>query len=630
MPGAARRLAAILAADVVGYSRLTGADEEGTLTRLRALRSEFLDPAISEHRGRVVKRTGDGILIEFASVVDAVRCALAVQSGMADRNHAESPERRIDFRVGIHLGDVVVEEDGDLMGDGVNVAARLEGIAQPGGVLISEDAWHQVRGKIGAQFSELGEKRLKNIARPVRTLAVEIDDGRASRGGRALRRVALAAGMVAILLLAGAAWYFRGNMAASLTPNREHPPLPSQRLSLVVLPLANVGGDAAQDYLADVLTAELTASLARIPDSFVIARRTAFSYKGKAIDAKVIGKELGVRYLLEGSVQPTSSRVRVNAQLIEAETSAGLWADQFDADRADLLQMQDEIVTRLARTLHVQLTAGEAARLERTHGAIAGADDLAMRCWATALRLGDYVINADAIALCESALAADSRNVRAMVILANWLVTQYVSAQLTEGDADLRRAGELASRALAIAPEDSQAHLANASVLAVQKRIPEAIVEEERSLELDPSNVDAYLRLSSAGLQLGDPDKALDWANKALRLSPRDSEIAQIYFAKGVAYFLAGKDDLAVEWIRRAVLVNPNWPLRQVYLIGALALSGHEAEARDEFTRYLAMTNNRTATIARMKMRTISDNPRYIAFRERLYEGLRRAGMPEE
>src|SRR5471032_2228460 len=224
MPGAVRRLAAILAADVAGYSRLTGVDEEGTLTRLRLLRGELLDPTFAEHRGRVVKRTGDGILIEFASVVDAVRCALAVQSAMEDRNREETQERRIDFRIGIHLGDVVVEDDGDLMGDGVNIAARLEGIAEPGGILLSEDAWHQVRGKVIARFVDLGPKHLKNIARPVHVLAVEIDDGEAPRRGRTLRRASLAAGIVAILLLDGAtAWYFRGAMDVGATANPDQP-----------------------------------------------------------------------------------------------------------------------------------------------------------------------------------------------------------------------------------------------------------------------------------------------------------------------------------------------------------------------------------------------------------------------
>ena len=327
----ARKLAAILVADVVGYSRLAGMDEERTLARLRALRSDLIDPAIAAHRGRIVKRTGDGSMIEFRSVVDAVRCAIEVQTGMVERNAGLPPERRIMFRVGIHLGDVVEETDGDLMGDGVNIAARLEGACEPGGILLSNAAYEHARDRVKETFVDLGEKTFKNIARPVRVYAHRMgSDGAA--------------------------------LAPSVAPvEKLEPP----RLSLVVLPFANIGGDPEQEYFVDGVTESLTTDLSRISGAFVIGRSTAFTYKGKAVDLKQIGRELNVRYVLEGSVQRGGNRMRVNVQLIDAEIGNHVWAERFEKPLADLLDMQDEIVARLANTLNAQLIAAEARRVEQ-------------------------------------------------------------------------------------------------------------------------------------------------------------------------------------------------------------------------------------------------------------------------
>ena len=332
--GVVRKLSAILAADVVGYSRLAGAHEERTLARLRALRSDLIDPAIDVHRGRVVKRTGDGVLVEFRSLVDAVRCAIEVQDGMVERNAGLPPERRIEFRTGIHLGDVVVESDGDLMGDGVNIAARLEGIAKPGAICLSSAAYEQVRDKVQASFTDLGETQLKNIARPVRVYSIDPRGPSASPPGD----------------------------AASAEVQRTAPP----HLSIVVLPFANIGGDPDQEYFVDGVTESLTTDLSRISGSFVIARNTAFTYKGKPFDVKKIGHELGVRYVLEGSVQRGGSRMRVNVQFIDAETGNHLWAERFDKPVADLFDMQDEIVARLANWLGTQLVEAEARRAEQS------------------------------------------------------------------------------------------------------------------------------------------------------------------------------------------------------------------------------------------------------------------------
>jgi adenylate cyclase len=339
-----RELAAILVADIVGYSRLAGADEECTLARLRALRSDLIDPTIALHRGRIVKRAGDAIIIEFRSVVDAVRCAIEVQSGLAERNAGLPPEKRIEYRVGIHLGDVVEESDGDLMGDGINIAARLEGVAKPGAICLSEQAYWQVKGRLDLKVTDLGATQLKNIADPIHVYSLEVGQPVQAKPAMAAKPklergsalAVMAAGYTLLLaVIAGGAWYFlAANRSAPVAANAP-PPLAAQRLSLVVLPFANLSGDPAQDYLADALTDELTTALARIRDSFVIARNTAFTYKGKPVDAKAIGKELGVRYVLEGSVQPSGNQVRVNAQLIGADSGAHLWSDQFDTPRAD-------------------------------------------------------------------------------------------------------------------------------------------------------------------------------------------------------------------------------------------------------------------------------------------------------
>ncbi len=371
--GETRKLAAILVADVVGYSRLAGADEDRTLARLRGLRSDLIDPAIAAHHGRIIKRTGDGIIIEFRSVVDAVRCALEVQSGMVERNAGLPPERRIEFRIGVHLGDVVEEADGDLMGDGVNVAARLEGICEPGGICLSEDAYRQVKSRLELQVADLGPQSLKNIADPVRAYLLRQGAPATQKSTHAATRTrgvwrrwsALAAALVVAVVAGGAyAWhagYAPRFMASSVDDKLANAP----RLSIVVLPFENLSGDKEQDYFADAITDDLTTDLSHLPDSFVIARNTAFTYKGKPVDVKQIGRELGVRYLLEGSVRRLEDKISVNAQLISTETGAHVWADRFDGERSKLGELQVEFVSRLANSLGVELVKAESLRAMR-------------------------------------------------------------------------------------------------------------------------------------------------------------------------------------------------------------------------------------------------------------------------
>ena len=326
----ARKIAAILVVDIVGFSRLAGADEDRTLSRLRGLRSDLIDPAVEAHHGRIVKRTGDGSLIDFRSVVDAVRCAVEIQNGMGERNAGVPQERRIAFRIGVHMGDVVEEPDGDLMGDAVNVAARLEGLCEPGGLCLSEDAWRQVRDRFPLPFVDLGEKALKNIARPMRVFAL-----RPAAGGTAL----------AIPHSAAAA--------------RE-----TSRLSIVVLPFVSMDAAPEHEYFVDAITDSLTTDLSRILGAFVIARNTAFTFKGKAVDVKALGRELNVRYVLEGSVQRRRDHLRVNVQLVDSESGGHVWAERFDKPIADVFEMQDEIVARLGNQLGMEFVLAEARRAQ--------------------------------------------------------------------------------------------------------------------------------------------------------------------------------------------------------------------------------------------------------------------------
>jgi len=462
-----RKIAAILVADVVGYSRLAGADEDRTLSRLRGLRSDLIDPAIAAHHGRTVKRTGDGSLIEFRSVVDAVRCAIEVQNGLIERNAGLPPERRIEFRVGIHLGDVVEESDGDLMGDGVNIAARLEGLAAAGAICLSEDAYRQVSGRLDMAVTDLGPTQLKNIERSIRVYSLQVGVPAQAKPVTELKapekppkpklRAALwplIAGMVALTIV-GCAWYFlAGNRPAPAVATAPAPAV-AAHLSLVVLPFANLSGDPAQDYLVDALTDELTTALARLRDTFVIARNSASTYKGKPVDAKAIGKDLGVRYVLEGSVQPSGNQVRVNAQLIDADSGTQLWAEQFDTARADLLQMQDEIVTHLARAMDLQLPEAEAARLKRMLAANPGAEDLALQCIG-AVRKGGYIgTEADAgYRLCDQSLTADPDNALALAVLSVKFWLPVTLGRSADPKADLKRADELNSQRFPSSPRN--------------------------------------------------------------------------------------------------------------------------------------------------------------------------------
>ena len=419
---------------MVGYSRIAGADEDRILARLRTLRSDLIDPTIAVHHGRVVKRTGDGAIVEFCSVVDAVNLAIEVQRAMVERNAGVAPDKRIEFRIGIHLGDVVEEADGDLMGDGVNIAARLEGVAEPGAICLSEDAYRQVKGPLDLAVTDLGPIQLKNIAEPVRVYSLEVGQPAQAKPAatvvaaksesapnspkpRAFLRWPALAAVLALALLAMGAFAWRAGyaprfMTASVDDKLAHAP----RLSIVVLPFENMSGDKEQDYFADGITDDLTTDLSHLPDSFVIARNTAFTYKGKSVDVKAIGREFGVRYVLEGSVRRLGEKVEINAQLISTQTGAHVWADRFDGERNKLSELQVDVVSRLANSLGVELVRAEAMRSMRERPNNPDAVDLVMRARAKGYSTANNKpMNSDMIGLYEQALGLDPQNEPAMV-----------------------------------------------------------------------------------------------------------------------------------------------------------------------------------------------------------------------
>jgi TolB-like protein len=619
-----------------------GLDEEGTLARLKVVRKALVDPTIASHRGRIVKTTGDGMLVEFGSAVDAARSAVAVQRAMAEQNADVPRDARIELRIGIHVGDIIID-DNDIFGDGVNIAARLEGIAAPGGICLSLEAWQQVKGKINIAVRDMGDQRLKNIAEPIRAYSVSLDgdaslDDRAASGVAAASSGGISAAYRRRILISGAVAVFIAVIVGSVwvvaKSGRQQPrPAEATRLSIVVLPFRNLSGDATKDYIADVLTEELTTRVSRLPGSFVVSRTTAFTYRDKAIDVKQIGKELNVRYALEGSAQQSGSQFRVNAQLIDTATGAQVWANQFDADRADLLQMQDSIVTRVGRSLQIELSAIESGRVARAKANDPDADDLAMQCEAAVLRFGSAraLIEApDKIKTCERALQIDDHNVRALENLAAAISGGAASYRATDPAAVRRRAEELLARALAVDPNSYSAHFAKATVL-LTTRPDESIGEADRAVELNPSFAPAYFTIAAGHLLAGRPEKAIDVADQALRLFPRDPGAPLLLIVQGRSFFVLSRYEEANDLLRRSITAIPNSTVAHSGLISSLAMSGHDEEARETLRQYLALAGNIPKTIAQFKaqepyVNLPARNDQFV----HLLDGLRKAGMPEE
>ena len=482
-----RKIAVILVADVVGYSRLASVDEERTLARLRALRSDLIEPAIAVHHGRIVKGTGDGFIAEFRSVVDAARCAMEIQTGMIERNAGVAPEKRIELRVGAHLGDVIEETDGDLMGDGVNIAARLEGVCAAGAIAVSEDFYRQLKGRLDAPVRDLGPQELKNIAEPIRVYSFDVSQPSPAKS------------------------------APIPAPEKLAPP----RLSIVVLPFANIGGDPQQEHFVDGVTESLTTDLSRIRGAVVIARNTAFTYKGKPFDMKAVGRELNVRYVLEGSVQRGDKRMRVNVQLVDAETGSHLWAERFDKPLADLFDMQDEIVGRLANALSAQLAAVEARYAEQAPNP--DSMDLFFQglSWVHRGRTPNHV--AQARGFFDRAFAADPDNVDALVGSAAADIADGGNSFVVDPATAFAAAEAKLTQALSSFPNHPRGHAFLGYVKILTKRAVEGIGECEHALALDHNLVDAHAFIGLGKIFSGRAEEAGAHIDQALRLSPRDT-----------------------------------------------------------------------------------------------------------
>lgn len=576
-----RKLAAVLAADVAGYSRLMGADEEGTLAGLKAHRKELIDPKIAEHRGRIVKTTGDGILIEFPSVVDAVRCAVEVQQGMATRNSNIPDHKQITFRVGINVGDIIIDGD-DIHGDGVNIAARLEGLSEPGGICISDASYQQVRDKLDTPFEDIGEQHLKNIARPVRVYRVPLV----------------------------------GTLA------EERPPLAlPDRPSIAVLAFQNMSGDPEQEYFCDGMVDDIITGLSRIRWLFVIARNSSFIYKGKSVDVKRIGRELGVRYVLEGSVRKAGERIRITAQLVEAETGAHLWAERYDRSTNDIFTIQDEITISVVAAIEPSLRKAEIERVKRKRPDSLNAYDLMLRAAPfadTGMPEGALI----ALPLLERALKLEPGYALAHGHASLCHEILFVRA----GRNDENRVGALrhAHAAIAHGSDDARALTLGGVGLGMVGHDRAAAQEAfEAALTLSPSTALAYIFGSLVMGWGGDAERAIEWGGRALRLSPYDVWIFAAWHGIFLGHFLCGRYEEAVDSARKSIRCKPDFSISQMHLAASLVRLGRMDEAKAAAARLLELQP--TFTISGHCV-AVDATPALAAA---LTEALRAAGLPQ-
>jgi TolB-like protein len=579
-----RRLAAILAVDVAGYSRLMGADEEGTLAAMRAVRRELGDPKIREHRGRIVKTTGDGLLVEFASVVDAVRCAAEVQREMNARNTDVPAERRLEFRMGINVGDIIIEAS-DIFGDGVNIAARLEALAEPGGICLSAAAHEQVRDRLDLAFDDLGEQQVKNIARPVRTYRVAL--GASSR--------------------------------AALPP----PSLPDKP-SLAVLPFQNMTGDAEQEYFVDGMVEEITTAIARLPWLFVIARNSAFTYKGKAIDVKQVAQELGVRYVLEGSVRKAGNRVRITGQLIDTTTGAHIWSERFDGALDDIFELQDQVASSVAGAMEPKLRQSEIERASRKPTANLTAYDLYLRALAQSYRLTEDGL-AEALVLARQALVIDPSYAPAAALVGWCRVLQRVRGWGALSDEDIAEACLLARQALEAERDDAETiRQAAWSLFALAGEVAMAAAALDRVLARNPNAARAWSARGIIHALRNEPEAAIEAIERARRLSPFDRHAFGYAVNIAVAHLVARRFEQAIEWADRALHDQPRTVSGMRTKVVALAHLGRLDAARTELSRVLAI--HPKLTIAGFREYAHFMAPEVL---ELFVDGLRLAGLPE-
>ena len=583
-----RRLAAIVSADVASYSRLMGRDESGTLAALKAIRQEVVDPAIASHVGRIVKTTGDGLLLEFPSVVNAVRCAVEVQMAMTYRTAGVAEDRRIAFRIGINIGDIIVDGD-DIFGDGVNVAARLQEIAPPGGICISSRVHEDVRDRLQTAFDDGGTQTLKNIARPVQVWS----------------------------------WRPGQNVPSELAPTRAALPLPDKP-SVAVLPFQNMSGDPEQEYFVDGLVEDIITALSRVKWFFVIARNSSFTYKGKPVDIRRIGQDLGVRYILEGSIRKAGNRVRLTAQLIDAPSGSHLWADKYDGTLDQIFDLQDQIVEKLIGAIEPKLRLSETARSRQKRPESLQAFDLVLQAMHNFTHMTTESLE-DGIGLLDRAIVLEPNYAHALGLAASIRAHRALFVWGANVARDMEESVSLSRRALDADPEDPMALRTAASTAVLVNRDYQGSLDlVDRSLDVDANSAMSWGIRGYTNIYSGEFDQAVSDLQKALRLSPYDQWGAQYSAGVAFALLIAGRSEEALRWVRKAVQLNPQWMGTQRVLIGALALVGQLSEAQAAAKEYLKIEPNFSVShfAERMPYRRTAGYERYWA-------ALRRAGLPE-
>jgi TolB-like protein/class 3 adenylate cyclase len=589
-----RRLAAILAADVAGSCRLIGIDEEGTLAQLKALRKTLFDPKITDHRGRLVKNTGDGALVEFSSLVDAVRCAVEIQRGMAEQNIDVPQVKRIEFRIGIHVGDIIIEDD-DIFGDGVNIAVRLEGIAEPGGVSISDDVHRQIRGKVDITFEDLGSQSLKNIAEPMRVWRARIGPS---------------------------------SSPAMLTkpPTETAQPLAlPDKPSIAVLPFINMSGDPEQDYFADGMVEDIITALSHFKALFVIARNSSFTYKGRAVDVKQIGRELGVRYVLEGSVRKAANRVRITGQLVDTATGAHLWADRFDGGLGDIFDLQDQVSESVVGAIAPAVEKAEIERAKRKPTENLDAYALYLHGLARLYQFGSRQANGEALRLFNSAIELDPDFASAYGRAASCYAWAKGSGWFSGAANEIAEVKRLAQRAVELGKDDAIALAAGGYALVYVVRdleVGAALID--RALVLNSNLAEAWLYGGWVKNWLGEPEAAIERFARAMRLSPVDPRMSGMRAGTAFAHFLLGRYDQAASWVAMALQDNPDYQggLR-------IAAASNAMAGRPQAHKAMARLRQLNPALRVSNLKDVLSPYRRAEDLSRYEEGLRQAGLPE-
>jgi adenylate cyclase len=632
-----RRLTAILLADVVGYSRLMSVDEEGTHHRLAGYVQSLIDPAVAEHRGRLIRSMGDGMLVEFDSALDAVRCGIDIQRGLTAQDGAVKAETRIQLRIGINTGDVIVDER-DIYGNSINIAARLEGLAEPGQIYVTRGVRDQLHGYPRLYFEDKGEHRVKNIDRPIRVFRVEYDKAaRPPSAPRSLAGLVHRFSRAALPLKSRSTSLIGGLLVAVLailgmvapTVWRGGDPLPP-RASIVVMPFDNFSSDVSQGYVADAITDDLTTDLARLKGTFVIARNTAFTFKGRSVNAREIGKECGVRYMLEGSITRAGNQFETNVQLIDTQSGAHIWADRFVREVTDFVELEKAITGRIATSLNIQLIRAEGRRLTSEQAVSPDAVDLRFRGMSLYFSAITPEHSQEAQRFLEESVRRDSQSAEAWGWLAEILVMQYVHRWNNAGKPELEAADEAVRKAEAIDPYIGQIYYAEGLVHRAKGEHDAALEAFSRAFELDPSLTRALAEKANELTLLGRPTEAPPIIEVAIKLSPLDPSLGGFYWIVGRAYFFAGSYRDSIAWLRNSVGLRPNDWFNRLYLVSAYALDGQKDEAQKVLREFYGQPKFAGYTLKKVEadeQATPNNNKLVVAARQKFHDGLQIAGM---